>query len=336
MLRPSSSVLGGAITLGNSQGNPRTVLCRSMGNTVVPFGDVEVKEPDKAISFPFSKFLGKAGLEITDALLSALPEGGSVISNALKLVVHSASFDPDKNEVALLEELGKIIHKELGLNEVNVAMGKLSHVQRWLKNDYEPAVQSGHDCRKLHSMLEEKVNFLQEDVLSIVYEQKEFEEIGLKTFITAAAVHLAMLQEMARRDPETYNPEASCHAKSIAMYAPEYAKHAVRVAEKLAKERRDQVKFKDGSTSMAAGGYAAVLVADYRWRDEATGQEKGRCCCMVWAPGKEMDDQWGNKAMVERWCEEQKDKVADQLLLDLGQPIAVASKWKELEEKPVN
>ena len=300
-----------------------------MGNLfTVPFGDIEIKEPDKVISFAFSKLLSNAALGITDALLSPLPIVGKMVTTALKLMIDSASFETTENGEALLKEFEKIIHKELATNEVNVATGKLAHVQRWLKHDYEPAVQSGHDSSQLYTMLKEKVSFLQEDVLSIVYEVKEFEEIGLKTFITAAAVHLAMLQEMAVRDPDTDSPEASRHAKSIAKYAPEYSEHAVRVAKKLVAKRQDRIKYKTERVM------ARDLYISFKWEDEVTGQVKGRGCLVpTWYHSPE--DEEGNEAMVQRWCEERKKKVGEQLLSDLGQPLVVARKWRELETNPI-
>ena len=252
-----------------------------------------------------------------------------VVGHNIDRCISSVSIDPDKSKVAQLKEFEKIIHKELAMNEVNVATGKLAHVQKWLKNDYEPAVQSGSNCRKLHSMLEEKINFLQEDVLSIVYKQKEFEKIGLKTFLTAAAVHLAILQEMAVRDPDENSPQAS-----LARYAPEYAQHAIRVAKELVKDRQDQVKVKHDVWSMPVGGYAGAWNKSFKWVDEITGQENGRYC--MGSNLQYAEDEEENVGMVQRWCKEHKDKVADQLLSDLGQPLVIASKWRELEEKPIN
>ncbi|HKQ99951.1 MAG TPA: hypothetical protein VJT09_04720 [Pyrinomonadaceae bacterium] len=110
-----------------------------------------------------------------------------------------------------------------------------------------------------------------------VLQQQQFEKKGLATYMHAAGIELAILQEMAKQDPNVIDPLQSGYVKTISQNAKAYAAHATSILDKiitnLVTERGNQITqatFGDH----CGGGLPPTCSTWYYFKDNQTNYKK--------------------------------------------------------------
>jgi hypothetical protein len=119
--------------------------------------------------------------------------------------------------------LEKIVRTELVANNLSIANTKLSTYMEDINTEYESRKNNGTSNDGLFDYLKDKDNTLKEIVGTFMYTalpQYDMEAVTLGNFLLIAGIHLAHLQEKARRKPNNVEKGVvSAWAKTYADYA---------------------------------------------------------------------------------------------------------------------
>lgn len=184
--------------------------------------------------------LATSAENIAKGLVWALPPPWSAIgATLLNLLFPDSSNGIDWT--AVFQQFSQIVLDADTETTVNTQDGLLNGVLADI-NDYVNT-KIGQTKAALTSQLENYLNTT--NGIVGVLENSQFAQKGLATFVHAAGVELAILQEMAKQDPAVSDPLQSGHVTTIAQNAAAYATFATNtlnaVLDGLATQRGQQV-----------------------------------------------------------------------------------------------
>src|SRR5690606_7722115 len=110
------------------------------------------------------------------------------------------------------------------------------------------------------------------DVIGLL-KQDKYAIRGLRSFMTAASVHLLITQEMAMIDPEYMNPNESSYLKTLRENATDYRVHVDKNYHKAYNNRNNMEVFT--KEFVDCGSSSCVHKTTYHWRDNVSGETAG-------------------------------------------------------------
>ena len=221
-----------------------------------------------------SKFLTKAlksaGAKIGGAVMEKL---GAVIMNIVMKEVFGISDDPTR----IINEIEKIVKREIVANEVSRVMGTIDGTMQYMSVEYfnrrKRADLSNLDTRKdLEQSVTRFSNKFYTDVIGLLRQEK-YAEKGLKTFAIGATIHLLLTQELAIIDPNDTNPNESSYLDTLRSNARTYKAHVQSTYNRVMTARDNMEVFSE--RSRVSNGTRYITSTQWYWKDHYTGERKG-------------------------------------------------------------
>jgi hypothetical protein len=242
----------------------------------------------------------------------------------------SVTSTPQKNT-------GNSSSQETADNSIPALAENINHTINWINSTYRPKKKSADFPRaELYTLLCTKVDDLACNILPQLQEEKT--SSALKQFVTAATIHLSLLQELAALDTTVSKSAASSHVKVIKEQANHYADHAETVHKQLVEARVSQI------TPVSITQLPAFYKLDWdgsivdctKWTDTGTGE--------TFADREITGDIFGYKEKklikLENRVEKARAKYIkaeiSKLRQSLFDPESAARAWRKLIKTPLN
>lgn len=214
--------------------------------------------------------LKKAGAKAGEAALSKV---GAIVLN---LVMKELGMENDTEQ--MLTEIRKVIKEEIETNEITKIEGTINGTLQFLtveyKNQKARADLSKTDSRKaLLADLKSYSNKFYTEVLGTL-KQDKYTLRGMKTFLTAAPIHLLITQEMALVDPDYMDPNQSGYLQTLRDNASIYRSHIKNAYEKAMSDRDNMEVY--SKVFVDTMGNSSVRKTTWWWIDNVSGERGGQ------------------------------------------------------------
>lgn len=250
--------------------------------------------------------------DISDAVPGPVGLGGKLVSVLLVDII-GLGKDQSLDMAKLLDQIQKIVHDELTKEKVAEVQAALNGTTLWLGVEFKNRIEAKWSKEKLYHELDAKVKHLVEDVIDVVMAER-FSEAGLPVFVLAANLHLGMLLDLSRLDPDPEvrgDPRRSTHFSDARDRAKKYVKHTNNTTDGVLQKRADKVVSKVHHYTSTGVRGGVPRGPSYRWEDLETGQK-------------------GSDTSIGDRMQRRKIAVRKQLYEDLGKPNDVAENWKQM------
>lgn len=214
--------------------------------------------------------LKKAGAKAAETALSKV---GAIV---LSLVMKELGMENDTEK--MLSEIRKIIKEEIEGNEITKIEGMINGTIQFLtveyKNQKARADLSKTETRKaLLADLKSYSNRFYTDVIGTL-KQEKYTLRGMKTFLTAAPIHLLITQEMALVDPDYMDPNQSGYLQTLRDNASIYRSHVKNAYEKAMNDRNNMEVY--SKFFVDTMGNSSVRKTTWWWIDHVTDERGGQ------------------------------------------------------------
>lgn len=272
-----------------------------------PVYDTVRGEATLGISFTITSEMIKKLLK--SAASAALSQIGAAILGAIAKEL----FGDDTQK--LIDKIKEVIQAEIVSNELDKMNGAVQGTLQFLCVEYQNKKRKTDlkNIEKRKELLNELKPYSTKfytDVIGVL-KQDKFAEKGLKSFMTAASVHLLITQEMALVDPDYMNPNESSYAETFRANAKNYHAH-VKTSYKNAYNRRNNMEVYTKQFTDCMGA-TCVHSTTFHWRDNVSGETASG-----FTNTKNPDVTAGEHA--RRSLEKHRTKVLNQLKEKLGHP----------------
>ena len=166
------------------------------------------------------------------------------------------------------KEIEKILEQKLEEKTIREINKKIKGLITWVICVYRPQKENGLSKAKLHRLLEPKVSKLAIEHIPLLQE-KDNAGTALGAFISAASIHLSLLQELALVDPDVTDPLDSAYLKSVKEYAFLYIRHAKEEFHVLTSAREKYITEIQATTICWKFSFYDI----FKWEDKFVGDE---------------------------------------------------------------
>lgn len=259
------------------------------------------------ISFTITSKMIKSLLK--NAASAVLSQVGSIIFD----IIAKELFGDDTQK--MIDKIKEVIQEEIVSNELDKMNGAVQGTLQFLCVEYnnrkmQTDLSDPAKRRELLADLKPYSTKFYTDVIGVL-KQDKFAEKGLKSFMTAASVHLLITQEMALVDPDYMDPNESSYLKTFRANASSYQAHVSTNYHNAYNRRNNMEVYTKQFTDCM--GTSCVHTTSYHWRDNVSGETAGG-----FTNTKNPDVTAGEHA--RRSLEKHRTKVLNELLEKLGHP----------------
>ena len=166
------------------------------------------------------------------------------------------------------KEIEKILEQKLEEKTIREINKKIKGLITWVICVYRPKKENGLSKAKLHRLLEPKVSKLAIEHIPLL-QGKDNAGTALGAFISAASLHLSLLQELALVDPDVTDPLDSAYLKSVKAYAFIYIRHAKEEFHVLTSARKKYITKILATTLCWKFSFYDI----FKWEDKFVGDE---------------------------------------------------------------
>lgn len=234
----------------------------------------------------------------------------------------------------ICQDIGRVTGTSLPMTLMNYVNGEINVMVSWIVNVYGRMKIGGANQITIYATLNA---YIKAKPLLLVNRLKNVtnSEIALGVFFVAATIHLLLVQELVRVDPNVTPFFPSNHASQVAFLARDYSQHAINTYNSIMVARHAAIgRVQMKRDSVTVGESEKEQVKSF-WIDSVTNYKYGD------QSSKKADGTWtnGDPAMVEakswRARTEYEYHIDMALHNALNDPIGFVFTCNELEKWPV-